>query len=62
MRLTTESVHTQLCCPENMNQCVAVLLPQDFFLSFLCSRIWQKVKKLRHNLFFSFLVAFSIFS
>lgn len=58
MRLTTESVHAQLCCPENMNQCVAVLL----FLSFLCSRNWQSVKKLGHNLFFSFLVSFTIFS
>lgn len=34
MRLTTESLHAQLCCPENMNQCVAVLLHQDYFLSF----------------------------
>lgn len=34
MRLPTESLHVQLCCPEIMKQYVAVLLHQVDLLSF----------------------------
>lgn len=46
IRLNTEYASIQLCYPEDMNQCVAALLLQDYFLSFVGSRNWQRVKKL----------------